>query len=67
MSVDVSEGHEAMDYKEHTRTYGGFLRGVKWGTAFVLVILGMTAYLSMGMIGPLIAAVVVTLGIAILF
>ncbi len=26
MSIDTSNGHPAMDYAEHTRTYQGFLR-----------------------------------------
>ncbi len=25
--IDTSEGHKAMDYPEHIRTYAGFLRG----------------------------------------
>lgn len=29
MSVDTSGGHPEMDYKEHTRTYAGFLRGLQ--------------------------------------
>ena len=27
MSVDTKNGHPAMDYPEHLRTYHGFLRG----------------------------------------
>jgi hypothetical protein len=27
MSIDTSNGHKAMDYPEHVRTYNGFLRG----------------------------------------
>ncbi|MEE9586516.1 MAG: aa3-type cytochrome c oxidase subunit IV [Hyphomicrobiaceae bacterium] len=27
MSVDISDGHPAMDYDEHNRTYAGFVRG----------------------------------------
>ena len=26
MSVDTSNGHPAMDYPEHLRTYAGFIR-----------------------------------------
>ena len=26
MSIDTSNGHPAMDYAEHTRTYQGFVR-----------------------------------------
>ena len=27
MSIDTSDGHEAMDYREHIRTYDRFLKG----------------------------------------
>lgn len=27
MSVDTSDGHPVMDYREHLRTYDGFVRG----------------------------------------
>ena len=25
--IDTSDGHKAMDYPEHLRTYSGFIRG----------------------------------------
>ena len=42
MSVDTSDGHPAMDYKEHTRTYAGFIRGS-------IVLLVLCALLLIGM------------------
>ncbi len=27
MSIDTSNGHPSMDYREHVRTYNGFVRG----------------------------------------
>ncbi|MEL6373501.1 MAG: aa3-type cytochrome c oxidase subunit IV [Pseudomonadota bacterium] len=46
MSIDTSEGHEAMDYKEHTRTYNGFITGTILLTGFVvLVLIGMAIFL----------------------
>lgn len=34
MSIDTSNGHPAMDYPEHVRTYNGFIKG-----SIVLIIL----------------------------
>jgi len=46
MSVDTSDGHPAMDYKEHVRTYEGFITGAKWGTILVvLIVAGMAVFL----------------------
>jgi hypothetical protein len=46
MSVDTSDGHPAMDYKEHMRTYEGFLRGsVVLTVLCVLILLGMLIFL----------------------
>jgi hypothetical protein len=46
MSVDTSKGHPAMDYREHTRTYDGFLRGTVILSVFVaLLLLGMLIFL----------------------
>ena len=39
MGVDVSKGHEAMDYAEHERTYKGFIRGSIALVVFVSVLL----------------------------
>jgi hypothetical protein len=41
MSVNTSGGHPEMDYKEHIRTYTGFLRGLQVivGVAFLTLIL----------------------------
>ena len=44
MGVDTSGGHEAMDYKEHERTYKGFLAGTKYltiATAILLILLAI--------------------------
>lgn len=46
MSIDTTGGHPSMDYREHTRTYNGFIRGVIVLTALVVVILiGMAKFL----------------------
>lgn len=46
MSIDTSDGHEAMDYREHIRTYNGFLKGTVGLTVFVCVLLlGMLIFL----------------------
>lgn len=39
MSVDTSQGHPAMDYAEHTRTYKGFLRATMILIVFVVCVL----------------------------
>lgn len=46
MSIDTSRGHEAMDYKEHTRTYNGFIRMTQISVVFLIVLLvGMYVFL----------------------
>ena len=46
MSVDTSKGHPAMDYREHIRTYDGFLKGSVVLILLVLAILaGMLVFL----------------------
>lgn len=40
MSVDTKDGHPAMDYNEHLRTYNGFLRATT--ISIVLVVLLLT-------------------------
>jgi hypothetical protein len=46
MTIDTSGGHEAMDYREHVRTYNGFVRGTVVLTVIVALILaGMAAFL----------------------
>ena len=39
MSIDTSGGHPAMDYREHVRTYNGFLKGTVVLVVFVLTVL----------------------------
>ena len=39
MSIDTSEGHPAMDYKQHESTYKGFVRLFFWGTVACLLLL----------------------------
>ena len=47
MAIDTSEGHEAMDYREHIRTYNGFLKGtVILVVLVVLILLGMLIFLG---------------------
>ena len=42
MSIDTSGGHKAMDYREHIRTYNGFITGT-----IVLVVLCVAILLGM--------------------
>lgn len=40
--IDTSNGHKAMDYPEHMRTYSGFIRGTVILTVLVaLILIGM--------------------------
>lgn len=42
MSIDTSDGHKAMDYPEHVRTYTGFIRGtVVLSVLVALILVGM--------------------------
>ena len=46
MSVDTSRGHEAMDYKEHNRTYAGFIRITQITVvALIALLTGMYVFL----------------------
>jgi hypothetical protein len=45
MSVDTSDGHPAMDYKQHEATYRGFIKGTLYtviGLALLLIIMAAT-------------------------
>lgn len=44
MGIDTSEGHKAMDYDEHTRTYEGFINATKYGTVALVLLLAAMAY-----------------------
>jgi len=44
MTIDTSGGHPAMDYREHERTYKGFVRGTVILTVIVIVILAGMAF-----------------------
>lgn len=44
MGLSTSGGHPAMDYAEHTRTYGGFLRLTKYLIIFLVLLLAAMAY-----------------------
>ena len=47
MSVDFSNGHSAMDYAEHQKTYAGFVRFAKFAVVIgALVLLGMKFFLA---------------------
>lgn len=39
MEIDTSKGHPAMDYKEHERTYKGFIKATVYGTALIIATL----------------------------
>ena len=46
MSVDTSGGHPAMDYKEHVRTYEGFIKGtVILVVSIIVLLIGMAVFL----------------------
>lgn len=46
MGIDTTSGHPAMDYAEHNRTYGSFLRLTKLIIVFlVLLLAGMKYFL----------------------
>lgn len=46
MSIDTSDGHPAMDYREHTRTYSGFVKGtVALVVLVALILFGMLVFL----------------------
>jgi Bacterial aa3 type cytochrome c oxidase subunit IV len=46
MTIDTSNGHKAMDYPEHQRTYAGFLRGtVVLCVVVALLLIGMLVFL----------------------
>lgn len=46
MSIDTTGGHPAMDYREHQRTYNGFVKGTIALVVFcVLLLAGMAFFL----------------------
>lgn len=46
MSVDITDGHPAMDYAEHQKTYAGFVRLLKFAVVIAaLVLAGMKFFL----------------------
>ncbi|MEM9354911.1 MAG: aa3-type cytochrome c oxidase subunit IV [Pseudomonadota bacterium] len=47
MSIDTSKGHPAMDYKEHVRTYNGFMLLTKISIVLLTLLLaGMAFFLT---------------------
>ena len=46
MSIDTTGGHPAMDYREHERTYRGFVRGtIILSILVALILVGMAIFL----------------------
>ena len=46
MEIDTSKGNPAMDYREHTATYKGFLKVTQYGiVALVLLLVAMFMFL----------------------
>lgn len=46
MSVDTTGGHPAMDYREHVRTYNGFIKGsIITSVLVAITLLGMLIFL----------------------
>ncbi|MCB1549098.1 MAG: aa3-type cytochrome c oxidase subunit IV [Hyphomicrobiaceae bacterium] len=43
MSIDTSGGHPEMDYKEHVRTYSGFVALIKWSTIAIVLLMAILA------------------------
>jgi hypothetical protein len=44
--IDTSKGHQAMDYREHEKSYALFMKGTLWGTVIVVAVLvGMAFFL----------------------
>ncbi len=41
-------GHEHMDYKQHNKTYSGFMAGVKWGIPLTLILFFIVILLTDG-------------------
>ena len=44
MADNHSGDHPAMDYKEHERTYAGFLVFTKWSCIFLVILLALMAF-----------------------
>lgn len=44
MSIDTSNGHKAMDYPEHVRTYNGFIQLTKITIISLVILLAGMAY-----------------------
>ena len=40
----AADGHPDMDYAEHARTYGNFIKFSKWALGTVVVILALMAF-----------------------
>ena len=46
MSIDTTNGHKAMDYQEHVRTYNGFIQLTKFSIiGLVILLAGMAIFL----------------------
>ena len=43
MSIDTSNGHPAMDYAEHKRTYAAFVRGSITSVVLLVLLLAFLA------------------------
>jgi len=43
MQIDPTQGHPAMDYNEHQRTYAGFVKVFVWGTVACVALLAVMA------------------------
>lgn len=48
MPVDTKNGHPAMDYNEHVRTYSGFLRATTISLVLVVLLLAWMAIFLTG-------------------
>jgi hypothetical protein len=42
MSIETAGGHPAMDYREHVRTYNGFLKG---SVALIVIVLAILLFM----------------------
>jgi len=44
MAINTSNGHPAMDYAEHTRTYATFIGWTRFTIVFLVILLAGMAY-----------------------
>lgn len=43
MKIDTTKGNPAMNYREHVKTYDGFIKASKYSTVIIIGILALMA------------------------